>query len=187
MYGTESRLSKKPCTTNREKPAKTSRRSLQCIKESARLAIALQLKIEGFEIVVFNRAVEAGENSIIVDVFAEDCLGSRMAVYCISSAKEAEEGYLNDVACSILDEFGEDCLIAFAYPLRLIRFVGNAIGLANRIYLIDDEGRVWLHEPLRLYADAKFAWRPIEMTEKEVRLDERNLSKNLVERDFYVV
>lgn len=154
-----------------------------------KLAVALQLKIEGYETVVFNKDIKTGSKSVVLDVFGEDYVGSTIAVYCVTKAKKAEERHLNDVACAILDGLGEDCLIAFAYPLKLISLVRNAIGLANRIYLIDGEGRVWCH----YLGTPQYYTRPTRITMDELemgataQLVNRNTSRDTVSHDFYVV
>jgi hypothetical protein len=153
-----------------------------------KLAVALQLKIEGYETLVFNKIVKAGSRSVAVDVFAEDCLGSRVAVYCVFRADEAEEGHLNDVACAILDGFGEDCLIAIAFPLRLIDLVRNAIGIANWIYLVDYYGRIWRHDPNIPYRSTSLAWKPAEKLDGKMILqpEGQTSSRAATRQDFYV-
>gem|GEM_PF-7000177 len=43
----------------------------QYIRDSMKLGIALQLKLEGYETVAFNRVVEGERGSFVLDVFAE--------------------------------------------------------------------------------------------------------------------
>jgi len=160
----------------------------QHIREAVKLAVALQLRSEGYETVTFNRIVKDRGRSIVIDIFAEDCLGSQVAVYCVFSAHEAKEENLNDVALAIVDEFGEECLIAFAFPLRLIGLVGNAIGLAHRIYVVDKACRVWCHDPDGSFANSKLTWKPIDELEQEaVEWWKANASsKDIARRDFYI-
>jgi len=180
-------MTEKSCLTTKGSRATTAARSSQQISEGMKLAVALQLKVEGYESVVFNKVVKVGGKSVVIDVFAEDCLGSMVAVYCVNRTDKAEEGHLNDVACTILDGLGEECLIAFAYPLRLVGLVRNAIGLANRIYMVDDEGRVWRHDPGRPHDSIRPWWmQKGEFGKEAARLDNRNPSMDTTRHDFYV-
>lgn len=170
-------MTEKSCLTTKGRKANTTARSSRHISEGMKLAVALQLRVEGYEHVVFNNVVKVWGKSVVVDVFAEDCLGSMVAVYCVNRADEAEEGHLNDVALTILEGLGEECLIAFAYPLRLVGLVRSAIGLANRIYMIDDEGRVWRHDPGRPHDSIRPWWMPKgEFGKEATRLENRNPS-----------
>lgn len=156
--------------------------------ETMKLAIGLQLRVDGYETVVFNKDVKAGSKSVVVDVFAEDCLGNMIAVYCVTRADKAEEKHLNDVACAILDGLGEECLIAFAYPLRFIKLVKNAIGLANRIYLVDNYGRIWCHDPSTPHCHTRSTQMMdgLEMG-TTAQLVNSNLSRDTTGHAFYVV
>jgi hypothetical protein len=41
----------------------------------------------------------------------------------------------------------KDCEAALAFPLALLPKAKVLIGLTRRVYLVDDEGRVWVHHP----------------------------------------
>lgn len=161
----------------------------QYIRDSMRLGIALQLKLEGYETVAFNRVVEGERGRFIVDVFAEDCFGNQVAVFCVLTANEANEGRLNDLAITVVDALGDDCFIAIAFHLRLINFVKNAIGIANWIYLVDHHGRVWRHDPNMPYRSAELAWEPSEKPSGKMVLqpEGRTSSSTATKQDFYVI
>ena len=79
-----------------------------CIREAVKLAVALQLKCDGYEAVSFNRVVEDERGRFVVDVYAEDSLGSPVAVCCVFSADEACEERLNDLAFTVVEALGDD-------------------------------------------------------------------------------
>lgn len=161
----------------------------QCIRDSMKLGIALQLKLEGYETVAFNRVAEGERGRFVVDVFAEDCFGNQVAVFCVLIASEADEGRLNDLAITVVDALGDDCSIAIAFHLRLINFVKNAIGIANWIYLVDHHGRIWRHDPNIPYRSAELAWKPSEKPSGKMVLqpEGRTYSSTATKQDFYVI
>jgi len=136
-----------------DKP-KTEVANQLCIREAVKLAVALQLKCDGYETVSFNRVVE-GER-FVVDVYAEDSLGSPVAVCCVFSADEACEERLNDLAFTVVEALG------------------------------DNEGRVRCHDPNVPYRSTGLALLPPEKPGEEAVLqpEEHASSKTTARRDF---
>ena len=119
--------------------------------ETLKLAVAFELYLEGYDTVVFNRTVKSGDNRVRVHVFARDTLGSCVAVYCIHRPEQAGQEHLQSVVCTIVDGVGDDCRIAIAIPINLMYVVNEVAEHVYRIYMVDENGRVWIHDPSRQF------------------------------------
>ena len=120
--------------------------------ETMKLSVALDLCLEGYDSVMFNRCIKAGRKHVRVHVFAEDTVGSRVAVYCIRRPEQAGRNHLHDMVCTIVDGLGDDCQIAIAIPINLMAAVSEIAEHVYRIYMVDEDGRVWLHDPSRHFS-----------------------------------
>jgi hypothetical protein len=119
--------------------------------ETMKLSVALDLCLEGYDSVMFNRCIKAGRKHVRVHVFAEDTVGSRVAVYCIRRPEQAGRNHLHDMVCTIVDGLGDDCQIAIAIPINLMYVVNEVAEHVYRIYMVDENGRVWIHDPSRQF------------------------------------
>jgi len=111
-----------------------------------KLAVALQLKQEGYVEIVFDKPVEAYGKQVRVHVFAEDELGARVVVWCITKAFQIRHDHLAEIFDIIKTELGLDCRIAIAIPISLMGYVDGLIGLTYRIYMLDMTGKIWVHD-----------------------------------------
>jgi len=111
-----------------------------------KLAVALQLKQEGYVEIVFDKPVEAYGKKVKVHVFAEDEIGARVVVWCITKASQIKYDYLAEIFDIIKNELGSECIIAIAMPISLIGYVDGLIGLTYRIYMLDLTGKIWVHD-----------------------------------------
>ena len=114
-----------------------------------KLAVALQLKQEGYVEVVFDKPVESYGKRVRVHVFAEDELGARVVVWCITKAFQIKYDYLAEIFDIIKNELGSECMIAIAMPISLMGYVDGLIGLTYRIYMLDLTGKIWVHDAVR--------------------------------------
>jgi len=110
-----------------------------------KLAVALELRAEGFETVVFDRVVEFGGQRVRVHVLCEDEDGFCLAVYCVNRAELMKVERVFEVV-NIMSRCGYD--VAIAFPLTLLERAAEIIGMTNRVFMVDSEGRVWIHYPL---------------------------------------
>lgn len=129
---------------------RTCRKSVDV--ETMKLAVAFELYLEGYDTIVFNRTVKKGNNRVRIHVFAKDTVGSRVAVYCIHRPEQAGRNHLQDVVYTIVDGLGDDCQIAIAVPINLMDVVNEAAEHVYRIYMVDENGRVWIHDPSRHFS-----------------------------------
>jgi hypothetical protein len=120
--------------------------------ETMKLAVALELCLDGYDNVTFNKVVEYGSERVYIHVFAEDTLGSKVAVYCVGRIEQAMRDNLANVVYAIAESVGEDCQIAIAIPFNLMNMVDEIADVVYRIYLIDSAGRVWVHDPSRHFS-----------------------------------
>jgi len=111
-----------------------------------KLAVALELRAEGFETVVFDRVVEFGGRKVRVHVLCEDEDGVRLAVYCIHRANLMDPHEVFAAINAIRNGI-EECTVALAFPLVLLPRASPIIGMTSRVFMVDSEGRVWNHYP----------------------------------------
>jgi len=138
--------------------------------ETMKLAVALELCLDGYDNVTFNKVIECGSERVCVHVLAEDTLGSKVAVYCVGRIEQAMRDNLANVVYTIAESIGEDCQIAIAIPIDLMNIVDEIADVVYRIYLIDSAGRVWIHDPSRHFS--------INRTGKLFRLKQKPERKN---------
>ena len=111
-----------------------------------KLAVALELRAEGFETVVFDRVVEFGGRKVRVHVLCEDEDGVRLAVYCIHRANLMDPHEVFAAINAIRNGI-EECTVALAFPLVLLPRASPIIGMTSRVFMVDSKGRVWNHYP----------------------------------------
>jgi hypothetical protein len=122
------------------------------LMEVTKLSVALDLYLDGYDEITFNRWFGEGGEQVCVHVFAEDSGGSKVAVYCVSRAEMAKRDKLASVVHRIMECIGDDCQIAVAIPLRLMSVVHEVKDTVYRIYMVDECGRVWIHDPSRHFS-----------------------------------
>jgi len=110
-----------------------------------KLAIAMELRAEGFYKVVFDEVVEDGGRKVRVHVLGDDEVGLRLAVICINRADRLVVGSLADDVEAVQRALGEDCEVTIAIPITLLDKAGEIFGITSRIFLLDTEYRVWTH------------------------------------------
>jgi len=111
-----------------------------------KLAVALELRAEGFETISFDRVVEFGGRKVRVHVLCEDEDGVRLAVYCIHRANRMDPHEVFAAINAIRNGI-EDCTVALAFPLALLPRASPIIGMTSRVFMVDSKGRVWNHYP----------------------------------------
>lgn len=124
-----------------------------------KLAIATELKSEGYNIVMFDKPIEACGRRTIAHVYCEDNLRLRIAVYCINRPSQVRPDEILDTI-ELIKNSVEDCDVALAFPLALLPKARVLIGLTSRVYILDDDGRVWVHYPLN-GMHGNVAWAPL--------------------------
>ena len=131
-----------PSPSSKTRASKKMTVSMAALK----LTVALQLKQEGYVEVVFDKPVESYGRRVRVHVFAEDELGARVVVWCITKASQIKYDYLAEIFDIIKNELGSECIIAIAMPISLIGYVDGLIGLTYRVYILDMTGKIWVHD-----------------------------------------
>ncbi|MEM3588169.1 MAG: hypothetical protein QXO71_12725 [Candidatus Jordarchaeaceae archaeon] len=111
-----------------------------------KLAVALELRSEGYENIVFDKVIECFGRKIRIHIFAEDELGSRIAVHCVNRTADMNPRAIFDLIHSIRSNV-EDCEVTLVFPLSLLSRASAIIGMTSRIFAVDHEGRVWVHYP----------------------------------------
>jgi hypothetical protein len=111
-----------------------------------KLAIAMELRFEGYNKILFDRIVEVDGQKIQIHVYCEDPLESRVAVYCVNRADQIRPNNIMDIV-DLIERGVDDCDVALAFPLSLLPKAKILIGLTRKVYLLDDDGRVWVHYP----------------------------------------
>ncbi|MDW8024235.1 MAG: hypothetical protein RMJ15_11000 [Nitrososphaerota archaeon] len=109
-----------------------------------KLCIAMELKSEGFSTVVFDKLLEVYDRRIKVHVYGEDELGLRIAVYCVNRPCHVKPNEILDIV-NLIRSGIEDCDVALAFPLVMLDRAKVLIGLTSKVYMIDDDGKVWVH------------------------------------------
>jgi len=110
-----------------------------------KLAVALELSVEGYDTIVFDRIISAHGRKMKVHVYCEDEIGTRVAVLCLNKSEELKPSEVFE-AIEFIESHIEDCRVALALPIALLPRAGDIIGLTGRVYLVDFEGRVWVHD-----------------------------------------
>ena len=175
--GSVKRLIKNACRVNRKEGM-----SLNSIK----LAVNLELKLEGLTYICFDSVVDANGTKVPVNVFAEDELSMCVPMWCVTEASEMRQDRLAIAFDLIGRRLSEDCAIAVAIPLSLIGKVDGLTGFTYRIYIMDDAGKVWVHDAGRPCASAGFTWKSMEELEEEPREPPKDASLERLNRPFYI-
>ena len=129
-------------SSSKTKASKKMKISMAALK----LAVALQLKQEGYVEVVFDKPVEACGKRVKMHVFAEDEIGTCAVVWCITKPSQIRYDRLAEIFDIVEAGLGLDCKVAVAIPISLIGYVDRLIGLTYRVYMLDMEGKVWVHD-----------------------------------------
>jgi len=135
--------------------------------KALKLAVALSLKLDGYDIVEFDKLIEFGGQKIRIGIFAEDFIGCRIAVWCISRASDLKSNRMALALDLMGKALGEDCTVAVAIPISLINYVDELIGLTYRIYRVDETGKVWLHDAGRPCISDGSTWKFADETGEE--------------------
>jgi len=136
----KSNASNKSSYKRKEKVRQKSSLTLSQIK----LSVALELKAEGYENVFFDEVVEFKGRRAKAHVFCEDEDGFCLAVYCINRADLIRVDKVFEVV-DIISRGGYEAALAF--PLNLLNKATEVIGLTRRVFMVDQDGRVWVHYP----------------------------------------
>lgn len=139
-YQTKSASCKKKCGMKRSKLQPT------LTIDQIKLGVAFELKCEGYDYIVFDRIVECNGRRIRVHVYCEDEFGSRLAVYCINKVAHMDPGAVFTIINSIRESI-DDCEVALAFPVNMLRRASQIIGLAAKVFAVDEDDRVWIHYP----------------------------------------
>jgi hypothetical protein len=110
-----------------------------------KLSVALELKLEGYDHITFDKVIDINSTKAWVHVLAEDELGLSLAVICINRPGNLDPNALLDLVSAVQRKLGEDCEVAVAIPLTLLNKAADIYGLTPRIFLVDDKLRVWIH------------------------------------------
>jgi hypothetical protein len=110
-----------------------------------KLAVALELKAEGYDTIIFDRVISAHGRKMKVHVYCEDEVGTRIAVLCLNKSEDLKPGEVFETV-EFIESHIEDCRVALALPIALLPRACEIIGLTGRVYLVDFEGRVWVHD-----------------------------------------
>lgn len=111
-----------------------------------KLAVAMELRYEGYNKIVFDKIIEVNNRKIQIHVYCEDELESRVAVYCVNRADRIRPNDIMDIV-DLIGRGVEDCDVAIAFPLILLPKAKILIGLTRKVYLLDNDCRVWVHYP----------------------------------------
>jgi|GEM_PF-2698208 len=110
-----------------------------------KLAIALELKLEGYTYITFDKVVDIDYAKARVHVLAEDELGLSLAVICINRSENLDPNTLLDLVSDVQRKLGEDCEVAIAIPLALLDKAADVFGFTPRMFMVDNKFRVWVH------------------------------------------
>ena len=120
--------------------------------ETLKLATALELWLDGYDNIAFNKMIGRGNKRVCIHVYAEDTMGSKVAICCVGRSEQAKRDNLADVVYMITESIGEDCQIAITIPINLMDMVDEIADVVYRIYMIDSAGRVWIHDTSRHFS-----------------------------------
>ncbi|MCX8153614.1 MAG: hypothetical protein N3E52_04180 [Candidatus Bathyarchaeota archaeon] len=116
-----------------------------------KLSIAMELRSEGYSKVFFDKVIEAFGRKARVHVLAEDELGCSLAVICMNKPGELDLGGLSDAVEVVQRSLGEDGEVAIAIPVGLLGKARKIFGITRKVFLVDEELRVWTHLCDRAY------------------------------------
>ncbi|MEM1542973.1 MAG: hypothetical protein QXV82_10120 [Ignisphaera sp.] len=139
------------------KSMKTNLRSKRVIKtdytfgiNQIKLAVATELRLEGYSTIIFDKIIEGCGRKVRIHVYCEDDLGMGEAVYCVNETHGMNLEEVSDVIKLIkagLAKDEVDCTVSLAFPLSLLRKASALIRLVPKVYMVDEDGRVWVHYP----------------------------------------
>ncbi|MGQ9691457.1 MAG: hypothetical protein ACUVQY_09405 [Thermoproteota archaeon] len=112
---------------------------------SIKLALAVELRLEGYTRIEFDRVVVENGLRVPVHVLAEDEIGNRLAIYCIHNPEGLRPEEVLEAVATIQRQIGQDGEVVIAIPISLLDVAGDIFGLAPRIFAVDNELRVWSH------------------------------------------
>lgn len=148
-----------------KKTTKNSRIHLSAMK----LSVAIELYFEGYTKVSFDRILMYGNRKVRVHVLAEDEVGLKVAAYCVNRINNVVSMEVSAVIDAFDRVFCDDCEVVIAIPLNLLSKAEDIIGLTGRIFAVDDDGRLWIHNVVsRRGNDALAEWNPLEDAEEHV-------------------
>jgi len=140
--------------------------------DKLKLYIAMELKSEGFSTVVFDKLIDAHGWKVKVHVYCEDELGLCVAIYCVNSPRQVKPKEISGIV-ELIRQNVEGCEVALAFPMALLPKAKVLIGLTSRVYMLDEDGRVWVHYPWSVYDKAS-----------SKHLDHENLEDDACTQDF---
>jgi hypothetical protein len=114
-------------------------------KSALKLAVALELRSEGYSRISFDRPIESCVGKVRIHVLGEDELGLRMAVYCISREHELNPNDVLDIVTAIQQSISDDGDVAIAIPIDLLEKAGEIFGMTPKVFLVDYDMRVWVY------------------------------------------
>ncbi|MGB9959863.1 MAG: hypothetical protein ACPLKQ_05020 [Candidatus Bathyarchaeales archaeon] len=131
-------------STNKFCDSRSTKIELVPTMNQLKLAIALELKAEGYSAIIFDKVIETKKGKVRVHVFGEDTLGV-LAVVCINRLEQLNLSSLVDSVEGIQQVLGEDGDVAIAMPMHLINKADDIFGITGKVYLVDNAFRVWTH------------------------------------------
>lgn len=121
--------------------------------DAIKLAVALELKLNGYTYITFDKTINMYGKKAKIHVTAEDELGVRYAVICINNPAKLDPDELIDMIRAIQPEVGDGGEVAIAIPIDLIDEAKDVFGLTRRMFLVDYELRVWISTSPRSVVD----------------------------------
>jgi hypothetical protein len=141
----QSQTRKTPNSRNEKASGKEHGTNASTSLDTLKLSVALELKLEGYTHIAFDKVIDINSTKARVHVLAEDELGLSLAVICINRPGNLDPNALLDLVSVLQRKLGEDCEVAVAIPLTLLNKAADIYGLTPRIFLVDDRLRVWIH------------------------------------------
>jgi len=129
-----------------------------------KLCAASEFRAEGFD-VTFDRVIELSGRRIRFHVYCEDVLGTRVAAICVNEVNDARIREVFDVIDSVRFS-GEDIEVVVCFPISLLNRARVLIGITPRVFMVDCDGRVWVHYPWQGVRRAKITI-PLEQISQE--------------------
>ncbi|MGB9841405.1 MAG: hypothetical protein ACPLKZ_01640 [Candidatus Bathyarchaeales archaeon] len=121
--------------------------------DDIKLAVALDLKLNGYVHITFDRPILVHGRKEKIHIHAEDDLGISYAVICISSPAKLDPNSIIDAVSAIQAEIGVEGEVAVAIPISLLDKAKDLFGLTRQMFMVDGELRVWTSTSPRSVAD----------------------------------
>lgn len=142
---------------------------------SLKLAVALELKAEGYKHIKFDKIVESNCSKVKIHVLGEDELGIRLAVLCINRLEGLNISGLTEAVEVVQRAIGEDGDVAIAIPIVLLEKANDIFDVTDRVFLVDTEYRVWTYSSDSAYTKViKYAM----LRQHELSLSEKDDEKS---------